>query len=151
MAVSVPLLTRLMTLSLCIVPVRFAETFTPLAHVAVTVPDTDEAVCVVMSHFTSEQLPSGSPAIVDEPHAPANAEADGVAVVDPVEDDAPVALPPAASPVPDGDVGPVSLFSNEQPVDSVAASIRLKRAKVFIRDLTLVYRHMQFWHAPQVQ
>jgi hypothetical protein len=44
MAVIVPVVTRLMTLSLCMVPVRFAATVTPLAQVAFTVPDTDEAV-----------------------------------------------------------------------------------------------------------
>src|SRR5688500_8390224 len=86
-----------------------------------------------MSHFTSEQLPNGSPAMVDEPHAPAKAEAGDVADVDPVEDDAPVEVPPAVSPVPDGDVGPVSVFSNAQPVASIDASSRLRRVKVFMR------------------
>ena len=85
-----------------------------------------------MSHFTSEQLPIGSPAIVEEPHAPAKAEA-GEVVVDPVEEDAPVEVLPAVSEVPDGDVGPVSVFSNAQPVASVDASSRLRRVKVFMR------------------
>ena len=35
MAVIVPVVTRLMTLSLCIAPVRFAATVTPLAQVRV--------------------------------------------------------------------------------------------------------------------
>jgi hypothetical protein len=108
-----------------------------------------------MSHFTSVQLPSGSPAIVDEPHAPAKAEAGevadvDVADVDPVEVDVPPEVLPAVSAFPDGDIGLESLFSNAQPVATVEASSRLRRVKVFIRGPTVLYRHIQFWYAPQL-
>jgi hypothetical protein len=72
---------------------------------------------------------------VEEPQAPAKAEVGAVVEADPVEDDPPVEVLPAASPVPDGDVGPVSLFSNAQPVASVEASSRLKRGNVFMMGL----------------
>jgi hypothetical protein len=132
-----------MTLSLCIVPVRFAATFTPLAQLAVTVPATDEAVWVVMSHFTSEQLPSGSPAMLGEPHAPANADAGELEEFPPVDvppvdvppvEDPPVEVEPAAPLFPEGAVGLKSfdVCSNAHPVASVEASSRLRRETFFM-------------------
>jgi hypothetical protein len=38
-------------------------------------PETVVAVCVVMTHFTSEHVPKGRPAIVDEPQTPLKAAA----------------------------------------------------------------------------
>src|SRR5688500_13392439 len=109
MAVNVPVATRSITFSLSIVPFRLAATTTPLAQFAETVPDTDEAVCAVISHFTSEQLPSGRPAMVDEPQAPLNADAGVVVEVPadpllPVEEE-PVPVVPAVPLTLDGDVG----------------------------------------------
>ena len=43
-----PVAVRLMTFSLCNVPVRLAATVTPLAQFAVTVPAIDVSVCAVM-------------------------------------------------------------------------------------------------------
>jgi hypothetical protein len=105
---------------------------TPLAQFAVTVPETADVLCVVISHFTSEQLPSGSPAIEGEPQAPLNADADGE--VDPPVVDEPPDVVPAAPPVPVGAVGPrtFEVFSNAQPVATSAASNRLEREAFFI-------------------
>ena len=77
------------------VPVSSAETVTPLAQLAVTLPAIDAAVCAVMFHLTSEQLPSGRPAMLDEPHAPANADA--APELEPPPD---VAEPPVDAPPP---------------------------------------------------
>jgi hypothetical protein len=134
-AVSVPVATRAITSWLCIVPVRFAATVTPLAQVADTVPETDDAVCVVISHFTSAQLPSGRPAIVEDPHAPLNADAADVDDPDPLElpvEDDPVDPDDDASP--EGVVGLRSLVvcSNSQPALSIDASSRLNKDKVFM-------------------
>src|SRR5688572_2480667 len=94
-----------------------------------------------MSHFTSEQLPRGSPAMLGEPHAPANADAGALeefppVVDDPPVDDPPVEVLPAAPLFPDGAVGPKSLdvCSNAQPVTSVEASSRLRRETFFMVD-----------------
>src|SRR5688572_7618560 len=133
MAVRVPAAVRSITVSLCSVPVRFAETVTPLAQFAETVPSMVDAVCAVMSHFTSEQLPSGRPAMVEEPQLPANADAAPVAEPPPVDDpppvDPPVVVEPATPPVSEGAVGVKSfeLCSNEQPVASIEASARPKK------------------------
>src|SRR5262245_61049708 len=82
-----------------------------------------------MSHFTSEQLPSGSPAMLDEPQAPLKAD---VAPVPPPVDVDPV--PPAEPPLPLGAVGVNSfvVFSNAQPVARVDASRMPKRQNVFM-------------------
>src|SRR5687768_11163984 len=134
-AVIVPVAVRSITLSLCSVPVRSAATFTPLAQLAVTVPPIDVAVCAVMSHFTSEQLPSGRPAIADDPHEPANADAafEPEPPPLPVLEEPPDVFPAGPS-LPDGAVGANSfeVFSNAQPVASVAASTRLKREIFFM-------------------
>ena len=100
-----------------------------------------------MSHFTSEQLPNGSPAIVDEPHAPLNADA-GVGVDEPevlplpvddepVDEDPVVDVLPAGPLVSDGAVGPNSLevCSNAQPVARADAINRLIREKFFMMPL----------------
>jgi hypothetical protein len=81
------------------------------------VPPTELADCSVISHLRSAQLPIGSPAIVEEPHAPLNADA-GV-VDDPFGD-----VLPAGPLVSVGDVGLSSfaVFSNAQPVMRAAAS-----------------------------
>ena len=83
-----------------------------------------------MSHFTSEQFPSGRPAIVDEPHAPANADAGDVVELDAVFP--PLEPEPATPPVSDTAVGAVSVFSNPHPAASVDASSRLRRQTFFI-------------------
>ena len=134
MAVRVPFATRPMTSALCIVPVRFAATVTPLAHVADTVPETDDDVCVVMNHLTSAQLPSGSPAIVEEPQAPLKAPAGEVVEPEPLP--LPVDDDPVDAPVPVGAAGLASLvvFSKEQPVASIDAT-STNKDKVFIFDL----------------
>ena len=81
--------------------------------------------------------------MVDEPHAPAKADAGELVEVeefplavdvDPVE----VELPAGASPVPDGDVGPDSVFSNAQPVASVDASSKQRREIIFMMALTVL-------------
>src|SRR5687767_13531405 len=106
-----------------------ADTVTPLAQFAATFPAIDELVCAVMFHFTSEQLPSGRPAMLDEPQAPAKAEAapeleppDVVAppVDEPPPVDDPPVVGPATPPLSDGPVGVKSfeLCWNEQPVAS---------------------------------
>jgi hypothetical protein len=114
-------------------------TVTPLAQFAVTVPEIVDAVCVVMSHLTSEQLPSGSPAIDGEPHVPPNADAGEVVDVPPVEPEPPVVddppdVVPAAPALSEGAVGVKSfeVFSNAQPVASIEASNRLKKHSFFI-------------------
>jgi hypothetical protein len=120
-----------------------ADTVTPLAQFAATFPAIDELVCAVMFHFTSEQLPSGRPAMLDEPQAPANADAApeleppdvAVTAVDdapPVDD--PLVVDPVAPPVSDGAVGVKSfeVCSNEQPVASIEASSKLKKKVCFI-------------------
>jgi hypothetical protein len=133
------------------VPLRFAVTVTPLAQFAVTVPAIDEAVCAVMSHCTSEQLPSGRPAIVDEPHEPA--KPDAAPVFDPPElvppfEDPPVDVVPATPAFSEGAVG-LKTFEdcwNEQLVARIAASNKFKTRTFFMDDaLTLLYRHTQFW------
>ena len=83
-----------------------------------------------MSHFTSEQLPIGSPAIVDEPHAPAKADAGDAVEVDGLP--LLVEAVPAVPLVSGNGVGAVSVFSNPQPAASVDASSRLKRQKFFM-------------------
>src|SRR5687767_8748647 len=96
-----------------------------------------------MFHFTSEQLPRGRPAMLDEPQAPANADAapeleppDVAAppVDDPPPVDAPLVVEPATPPVSDGAVGVKSfeLCSNEQPLASTDASSKLKKEVCFI-------------------
>src|SRR5687767_13755808 len=91
-----------------------------------------------MSHFTSEQLPSGRPAMLGEPHAPANTDAGEFEEFPPV-DEPPVDVPPAAPSFP-GAVGLKSfdVFSNAQPVASIDASSRLGREKVFM-DMPLQF------------
>ena len=118
-------------------PVRFGGHVTPLAQFAVTVPAIDVCRLRVMSHFTSEQLPSGRPAIVDEPHAPMNAEPP--VLVDPPPEDEPPPLDVAADgraaeapSLPEGAVGLKSsdVCSNAQPVASVEASTGSKERDV---------------------
>ena len=88
--------------------------------------------------------------MADEPHAPAKADTGEVVEefplavdVDPVE----VELPAAAPPVPDGDVGPDSVFSNAQPVASVDASSKQTREIIFMMDTYSFVTTQQFWHA----
>jgi hypothetical protein len=104
---------------------------TPLAQFAETVPDTDDEVCVVMSHFTSAQFPSGSPAIVEDPQAPLKADAADVVEPDPLE--LPVAVPDEV-PSAEGAAGFPSFvtFSKEQPVASIDATSRDSKQGVFI-------------------
>jgi hypothetical protein len=152
----VPVAVRSITFSLCSVPVKLAATTMPLAQFAVTVPPTDEAVCAVISHFTSEQLPSGRPAIVDEPHAPANADAAVVLPVEPVEDEPVepvVVVLPAAPLTLEGDVGPRSfdVCSNAQPVASVEASNKVVREAFFMIGPYSFVWHTQFWYVPTVR
>ena len=148
-----------MTFSLWIVPVRFASTFTPLGQLADTVPETDDALCSVMSHFTSPQLPTGRPAMLDEPQAPPKAEA---GVVPGLDEEPPPdvgfaelvgCVEVGAPPVLEGARGFESsvLFSSEQPDASVDASSRdTKEMRFMIRPFTVLYRRAQFCHAPQV-
>jgi hypothetical protein len=85
-----------------------------------------------MSHFTSEQFPSGRPAIVEEPHEPAKADAGDTVVLD--ELSALVDPEPATPPVWDVGVGAVSVFSNPQPAASADAARRLERQTFFSID-----------------
>src|SRR5918994_160127 len=110
-----------MALSLFSSPVRFAATVAPPWQVADTVPATDVADCSVISHLRSAQLPMGRPAIDDDPHAPAKADA-GVAVPElvPLLEFGGVVVP-ATPLLPDGAVGVRSLdvFSKAHPAARV--------------------------------
>ena len=110
----VPFAFKSMTSALLSSPARVAVTVTPPAQVADSVPPTEVDDCSVMSHFKSLQLPIGRPAMVDDPHAPMNADA-GVEV-------APDELEPLLDPL--GAVGVKSfvVFSYEQPVTIADAS-----------------------------
>lgn len=100
-----------------------------------------------MCHWTSEQFPSGRPAIVDDPHAPLKGEppvvdpplvvADPPLVVEPPPvDDPPVVVWPAAPSEPEGAVGLKSfdVCWIEHPVTSVEASSRPRRERCFMME-----------------
>ena len=79
-----------------------------------------------MSHFTSPQAPSGSPAMLGDPQAPLN--------WDEVEDEPAGGVVPVEPPVLEGPVGvrSVVLFSIAQPVARVDASRNPKRNRFFM-------------------
>ena len=131
----------------CSAPVRLAATTTPLEQFALTLPVMDVSVCELICQLTSEQFPSGRPAIVDDPHAPLNPEPP---VVDPPPDVDPPPLdvpplvePPAVLSLPEGAVGlkRSDVCSNAQLVASVEISKRLKRERIFMCPYGFVSAH----------
>ena len=97
--------------------------------------------------MTSEQLPRGSPAIVEDPQEPLNADAAEVPVPTVVGEPA-VVVPPVLV----GAVGLSSsaLFSNAQPDASEEASSKVRNEMCFIVALTVLYRHAHFWRVPKM-
>jgi hypothetical protein len=105
----------------------------------------DVAVCELICQLTSEQFPSGRPAIVDDPHTPLKPEPPPDVDPPPLDelllDEPPIVLPAVS--LPEGAVGLKSFddCSKAQPVAIVETSTRLEREKIFMCPYSFVSVH----------